>query len=86
MLALIVPSRRQVKNMDVYLQPLIKYFKELWEGLRYIMYRDPSCQRGVLRCMAYVCTPHMIIQGWEFAHVNMLFDLFIFKEIVFWHI
>ena len=33
MLALIFPGRRQVKNMDVYIQLLIEYFKELWEGL-----------------------------------------------------
>ena len=34
MLALIVPSRRQVKNMDVYLQPFINKFKQLWEGIQ----------------------------------------------------
>jgi len=33
MLALIVPGRRQVKNMDVYLQPLIDELKELWDGI-----------------------------------------------------
>jgi hypothetical protein len=33
MLALIVPGRRQVKIMDVYLQPLINEFKQLWEGI-----------------------------------------------------
>ena len=33
MLALILPPRRQVKNMDVYLQPLVYEFKELWEGI-----------------------------------------------------
>ena len=32
--ALIVLGRRQVKNMDVYLQPLIDEFKQLWEGIR----------------------------------------------------
>jgi hypothetical protein len=32
-LAFIVPSRRQVKRMDVYLQPLIDEFKQLWEGM-----------------------------------------------------
>ena len=32
MLALIIPSRRQVKNMDVYLQLLVNELKELWEG------------------------------------------------------
>ena len=33
MLALIVPHRRQVKNMDVYLQPLVDELKELWDGI-----------------------------------------------------
>jgi hypothetical protein len=33
MLALIVPRRRQVKNMDVYLQPLVDELKELSEGI-----------------------------------------------------
>ena len=33
MLALIVPSRRQVKNMDVYSQPLVDKLKELWDGI-----------------------------------------------------
>jgi hypothetical protein len=32
-LALIVLGRRQVKKMDVYLQPLIDEFKQLWEGI-----------------------------------------------------
>ena len=33
MFALIVPSRRQVKNMDVYLQPMVDELKELWDGI-----------------------------------------------------
>ena len=33
MLALIVLSRIKVKNMDVYLQPLVDELKELWEGI-----------------------------------------------------
>ena len=33
MLDLIFLSRKQVKNMDVYLQPLIDGFKKLWEGI-----------------------------------------------------
>jgi hypothetical protein len=33
MLALIVPGRKQVKNMDFYLQPLVDELKELWEGI-----------------------------------------------------
>ena len=34
MLPLIVLGRRQVKNMDVYLQPLVDEFKKLWEGIQ----------------------------------------------------
>ena len=33
MLALIVPSRRQVNNMDIYLQPQVDELKELWDGI-----------------------------------------------------
>ena len=33
MLALIFPSRRQEKHIDVYLQPLVDELKELWEGI-----------------------------------------------------
>ena len=31
--ALIVPDRRQVKNMDIYLQPLVDELKALWDGI-----------------------------------------------------
>ena len=34
MLALIVLSIRQVKNMDFYLQPLIDEFEQLWEWIQ----------------------------------------------------
>ena len=33
MLALTVPCRRQVKKIDVYLQPLVDELKELWYGI-----------------------------------------------------
>ena len=33
MLALIVPGRIQVKNINVYLQPLVDELKELWDGI-----------------------------------------------------
>lgn len=60
MLAL-VPGRRQVKNMDVYLQPLINEFKQLWEEM-YTMYQDPYRWTDLLHYMAYVHTPCMIIR------------------------
>ena len=81
MLDFIVSSRRQVKNMDVYLQPSMDELKELQEGIYVYYVQNLSHQRGVLGCMAYVHTPHMIIRGQDFAHVSMLFDFFIFKAI-----
>ena len=33
MLVLTFPGRRQVKNMDVYLQPLVDELKEFWDGI-----------------------------------------------------
>jgi hypothetical protein len=44
----------------------------------YMMCQDPSQWRGFLHCMAYVCTPHKIIQDYEFSMVSMLIDLFIY--------
>jgi len=46
MLVLIVPGRKQVKNMDVYLQPFIDEFKQLWEGIQvYDVSRPISMER-----------------------------------------
>ena len=61
MLALIVLSRRQVKNMDVYLQPLIDEFKQLREGVQVYDVSRPIPMEEFLRCMAYVHTRHMIL-------------------------
>jgi hypothetical protein len=48
----------------------------------YTTYQDPSQQRGVLHCIAYVLTPHMIIHAWDFALViNMFIELFIYVTI-----
>lgn len=38
MLAFIVLGRRHVKNMEVYLQPLIDEFKQLWERIHVYVY------------------------------------------------
>ena len=47
MLALIVPGRRQVKNMDVYLQPLVDELKELWDGINvYDVSRPIAAERS----------------------------------------
>ena len=57
MLALIVPGRRQVKNMDVCLQPLVDELKELWEGIHvYDVSRPIATKRSfMLYCIcAYI--------------------------------
>ena len=44
--ALIVSSRRQVKNMDIYLQPLVNQLKELWERINiYYVSRPITVER-----------------------------------------
>ena len=49
MLALIVPDRRQVKNMDVYLQPLVDELKELWDGINvYDVSRPITAKRSFM--------------------------------------
>ncbi|MCO5562822.1 hypothetical protein L7F22_046745 [Adiantum nelumboides] len=35
-LSLLVPGRYKVKNMDVYLQPLVDELKELWSGIKVV--------------------------------------------------
>ena len=62
-LALIVPSRRQVKNMDVYLQPLVDELKELWDGINVYDVSRPIAAERSFTIMAYVFTQHMIIQA-----------------------
>ena len=47
MLALIVLGRRQVNNMDVYLQPLLDELKELWDGIdAYDVWRPIATERS----------------------------------------
>ena len=49
MLALIVPGRRLVKNMDVYLQPLVDELKELWDGINvYDVSRPIATERSFM--------------------------------------
>jgi hypothetical protein len=50
MLTLIVPGKHQVKNMDVYLAPLIDEMQLLWKGIR--MY-DISCPPSNMYFMLY---------------------------------
>ena len=56
MLDLRVPGRRQVKNMDVHLQPLVDELKELWDGINVYDVSRPIVVERILCCMAYVLT------------------------------
>ena len=48
-LALIGPDRRQVQNMDVYLQPLVDELKELWDGINvYDVSRPITAERSFM--------------------------------------
>jgi hypothetical protein len=59
MLALIFPSRRQVKNMDVYLQPLVDELKGLWEGIHvYDVSRPITTERKFTLYGIYAYTTH----------------------------
>jgi hypothetical protein len=59
MLALIVPGRRQVKRMDVYLQPLFGKFKQLWEGTHvYDILRPIPMERSFMLYGICVYTTH----------------------------
>ena len=59
MLALIVPSRKQVKNMDVYLQPLVDELKELWEGIHvYDVSRPIATKRSFMLYRICAYTTH----------------------------
>jgi hypothetical protein len=61
MLSLIVPGRRQVKNVDVYLQPLVDKLKELWEWIHvYHVLRPIATERSYTLC-GISTSPHMII-------------------------
>ena len=59
MLGLIVPGRRQVKNMDVYLQPLVDELKELWEGIHiYDVSRPITTERSFTLYGIFSYTTH----------------------------
>jgi hypothetical protein len=65
MLSLIVTSRRQVKNMDVYLQPLLDKLKELWEGIHvYDVSRHITIERSfTLYCICAYTTHYYLGLG-----------------------
>ena len=58
MLAIIVPGRRQVKNMDVYLQPLVDELKELRDGINVYDVSRPIAAERIF--MLYGICPYMI--------------------------
>ena len=59
MLALIVSSRRQVNNMDVYIQPLVDEFKELQEGIHvYDVSRPIATEKTFMLYGIYAYTIH----------------------------
>ena len=60
---LIVLGRRQVKNMDVYFQPLIDELKQLWEGIQVYDVSRPIPMERCFALYAYVHTRRMIIQN-----------------------
>jgi hypothetical protein len=77
MLALIVPGRRQVKRMDVYLQPLIDELKQLWEGIHvYDVSRPILIERSFTLYGICAYTMHDYPRLGVFL-VSMLIDLFI---------
>ena len=45
MLALIVPGRRQVNNMDVCLQPMVDELNELWDGINVYEVSRPIAEK-----------------------------------------
>ena len=69
MLALIVPGRRQVKNMDVYLQPLVDELKELWEGMHvYDVSRPIAIERSFTLYGICAYTTHYYPRLGVFSH------------------
>ena len=59
MLSIIIPGRRQVKNMDVYLQTLVDELNELWEGIHvYDISRPIPMERYFTFYGMFVYTTH----------------------------
>ena len=48
LLSLLVPGKHKVKNMDVYLAPLIEELQELWNGIEVFDVSKPPCDRSTL--------------------------------------
>ena len=48
LLSLIVPGKYKVKNMDIYLAPLVEELQTLWRGIEVKDYSKPSGQRAAI--------------------------------------
>ena len=84
MLALIIVGRRQVKNMDVYLQPLVDELKELWDGINvYDVSRPIAAERsftlyGICAYMTHdypglgVCPIKLHVYLFVYIHNNII--------------
>ena len=73
LLSLILPRKHKVKNMDVYLAPLIDELLVLWNGVMYLMHHkdlDISKQQF----MEYLCGPCTIGQAIESAQVCVIMN------------
>lgn len=58
MLALLVPGKYKVKNMDVYLQPLIEELQELWRGIHVVDVSKPPSFRNFIAKAILMWTIH----------------------------
>ena len=86
MLALIVPGRRQVNNMDVYLLPLVDELNELWDGINvYDVSRPIAVERSFT--LYGICT-YMThdYPGLNISLVNYIFIDFFIYVTIFFHI
>jgi hypothetical protein len=87
MLSLIVPSRRQVKNMDVYLQPLVDELKELWEGIHVYDVSRPITTKRIFTLYGICSYTTHYYPGLGVCSSKLHVYLFIYIcKNIFWHI
>ena len=52
LLSLLIPGKHKVKNMDVYLKPLIEELQELWQGVAVMdVSRAPRDRHAMIKCI-----------------------------------
>ena len=87
MLALIVHGRRQVKNMDIYLQPLVYELKELWEGIHvYDVSRPIATERSFTLYDTCSYTTHDYPGLGVFSGKLHVYLFVYIHNNIFWHI